>query len=82
MASSIKMTSFWDNARYSFIEVVHSFRGAYCLHQGSDQSSPHLLGWPSFEPAWPASIFPPAIIALMMEPVSISEKMVNFYDIT
>jgi hypothetical protein len=31
-AASMKVTSFWDIALYSFVEVDRRFRGVYCLH--------------------------------------------------
>jgi hypothetical protein len=40
------------------------------------------LVWPSFDLVWPASIFQPALIALMTEAVSTSETLDNFYETT
>jgi hypothetical protein len=42
-AASMKMTVFWDIARWNMVECSRRFRGAYCLNrQGDDGGSKHL----------------------------------------
>jgi hypothetical protein len=36
-ATSMKMTSFWDTAPCSLVDVDRRFRGAYCLHHQGDK---------------------------------------------